>query len=239
VTTYRERAIVLRSHKFGEADRVVVMLTRDSGKVRAVAKGVRKSGSRIGARLEPFGVVEVLLWKGRDLDTVRQVDMVTANNAVRTDLGRMERALAIAEAVEKATPDRESVPEVYVMLERALATLNDRDSPLLAGAFFLKFLALEGSAPCLDRCVRCDEAAALGWFDVSEGGALCGQCRSGVALSAGALDLMVSVLHGGLAGALTLPESPAVHEVNELARAAMEHHLERRLRSIGVMDRPL
>lgn len=239
MTLYRDRAIVLRSYKFGEADRVVVMLTRDCGKVRAVAKGIRKSGSRIGARLEPFGVVEILLWRGRELDTVRQVDMVTANNTLRSDLGRLERALAIVEAVEKATPDREAVPEVFAMLERALATLNDKDSPLLAGAFFLKFLALEGSGPCLDQCVRCGEAGSLGWFDVAEGGALCGQCRSGVAVSAGALTLMREVLDGGLSGALSRQESPEVHEVNELARAAIEHHLERRLRSIGVMDRPL
>jgi DNA repair protein RecO (recombination protein O) len=239
MSLYRDRAIVLRSYKFGEADRVVVMLTRDSGKVRAVAKGIRKSGSRIGARLEPFGVVEILLWKGRDLDTVRQVDMVTTNNAVRTDLGRLERALAMVEAVEKATPDREAVPEVFTMLERALAALNEHDSPLLAGAFFLKFLALEGSGPCLERCVRCGEEGSLGWFDVAEGGALCGQCRSGVALSAGALALMCEILNGGLAGALARSETGEVHEVNEIARAAMEHHLERRLRSIGVMDRPL
>lgn len=239
MSLYRDRAVVLRSHKFGEADRVVVLLTRESGKVRAVAKGIRKSGSRVGARLEPLGVVEILLWKGRDLDTVRQVDLVAANNAVRGDLGRMERALSMVEAVEKATPDREPVPEIFTMLERALGALNEADSPLMAGAFFLKLLVLEGSGPCLDVCVRCGEGESLGWFDVSEGGALCGQCRSGVPVSPGALALMGQVLNGGLAGALERPESREVHEVNEIARAAMEHHLERRLRSIGVIDRPL
>lgn len=236
MSLYRERGVVLRTHKFGEADRVVVILTENEGKVRSVAKGVRKTGSRIGARLEPLSHVEVQLWRGRELDTVRQVDLIETNTDLRSDFDRMSRGLAMAEAVDKITPDREPVPHLYRMLSRALTALNTHNSPLMLGAFFWKVLASEGSAPRHDSCLRCGGTTDLVAFDVGEGGVTCAGCRSGVTVSSAALALLAQILEGELAVALSAPESPAVHEVNNLATRTMEHHLERRLRSIGVFD---
>lgn len=236
MSLYRERAVVLRTHKFGEADRVVVMLTENEGKVRTVAKGVRKTGSRIGARLEPLSHVEVQLWRGRELDTVRQVDLIETNTDLRSDFERMSRGLAMVEAIDKITPDREPVPHLYRMLSRALTALNRHNSPLMLGAFFWKVLAAEGSAPRHDSCFRCETTDDLVAIDLTEGGVTCAGCRSGTAVSASALALLAQVLDGELGAALSAPESPAVHEVNNLATRAMEHHLERRLRSIGVLD---
>ena len=239
MSLYREKAVVLRTYKFGEADRIVVMLCENSGKVRAVATGVRKTASKIGARLEPFGHVDVQLYRGRELDTVRQVELVDTYFNVRNDFDRMAQAMSMVEAIDKLTPDREPVPELYVMLHRALSALNAHNSPLLLGAFYWKVLALEGGAPLVDSCVRCGESDELCAFDMQEGGALCRACRSGTPISNEALDILRLVLHGGLADALNLSESSAVHEVNLLAQRAMESHLERRLRSIGVLDRHL
>lgn len=236
MTLHRQRAVVLRTHKFGEADRVVVLLTEGEGKVRAVAKGVRKTGSRIGARLEPLSHVEVLLWRGRELDTVRQVELIETNSDLRGDLDRMSQGLAMLEAVDKIAPDREPVPHLYTMLSRALVALNDHHSPLMIGAFYWKVLAAEGIAPRHDSCLRCGGQRDLVAFDLGEGGVTCAGCRSGIAVSSAALTLLGRILEGGLAGALAEPDSPAVHEVNNLAMRAMEHHLERRLRSIGVFD---
>lgn len=239
MSLYRERAVVLRTYKFGEADRIIVLLCEQSGKVRAVAKGVRKTASKIGARLEPFGHVDVQLYRGRELDTIRQVELVDPFFAVRNDFDRLAQAMSMVEAVDKLTPDREPVPDLYAMLHRALSALNSRNSPLLLGAFFWKVLALEGGAPQVDSCVRCGADGELCAFDMLEGGVLCRACRSGGAISADALAVLRLVLQGGLAEALNLSETPAVHEVNVLAQRAMESHLERRLRSIGVLDRHL
>ena len=239
MSLYREKAVVLRSYKFGESDRIVVMLSENSGKIRAVAKGIRKTTSRIGARLETLSHVDVQLYRGRDLDTVRQVDLIDTHTALRINLKRLEQGLSMVEAVDKLTPDREPVPHVYTMLSRALRSLNDASSPLIVGAFYWKLLSSEGVAPALDDCVRCGSSTELCALNMQEGGILCRSCRSGTAVSDAALNILRQVSSGGLATALTLDESPAVREVNQLAMALMEAHLERKLRSVGLFDRHL
>jgi DNA repair protein RecO (recombination protein O) len=239
VSTYRDQAIVLGSHKFGEADRVVVLLTATHGKVRAVAKGVRRTKSSIGARLEPLSHIDVSLRTGRELDTVAEVKLVHTHTALRTDFDRLSQGLSMVETINKITLDREPVPEMFQMLSRALHSLNDTFSPLMIGAFFLKLVALEGSAPQVHECVRCGESAELVAFDMLEGGTLCRSCRSGVMVSSQAVLLLQKILDGRLAQALAEPDSPAVHEVNQIAMRMMESHLERRIKSLGVFDRHL
>jgi len=239
VSTYRDQAIVLGSHKFGEADRVVVLLTATHGKVRAVAKGIRRTKSSIGARLEPLSHVDVSLRKGRELDTIAEVKLVHTHTALRTDFDRLSQGLSMVETINKITLDREPVPEMFQMLSRALHSLNETFSPLMIGAFFLKLVALEGSAPQVHECVRCGESAELVAFDMLEGGTLCRSCRSGVMVSSQAVILLQKILDGRLAQALGEPDSPAVHEVNQIAMRMMESHLERRIKSLGVFDRHL
>jgi DNA repair protein RecO (recombination protein O) len=239
VSTYRDQAIVLGSHKFGEADRVVVLLTATHGKVRAVAKGIRRTKSSIGARLEPLSHVDISLRKGRELDTIAEVKLVHTHTALRTDFDRLSQGLSMVETINKITLDREPVPEMFQMLSRALHSLNETFSPLMIGAFFLKLVALEGSAPQVHECVRCGESAELVAFDMLEGGTLCRSCRSGVMVSLQAVILLQKILDGRLAQALAEPDSPAVHEVNQIAMRMMESHLERRIKSLGVFDRHL
>ncbi len=239
MSSYRDRAVVLGSHKFGEADRVVILLTENHGKIRAVARGVRKTRSSIGARLEPMSHVDVSLRRGRNLDTVAEVRLVEPFPALRSDFDRTAQGMAMLEAVNALTPDAEPVPHLYVVLARALRALDERTSPFMLGAFFWRLLQIEGHAPQTETCVRCGESGALTSFDVVEGGTHCGSCRSGVPVSGAALALVRAVLAGRVNEALAVPESPAVHEANRLAMESMEHHLERRLRSLGVFDRHL
>jgi len=239
VTTYRDTAIVLGSHKFGEADRVVVLLTAEHGKVRAVAKGVRKTKSSIGARLEPMSHVDLSLRRGRELDTVDQVRLVAPLQNVRDDFDRLRQGLSMVEAVNKITPDREPVPQLFELLTRALHYLNDSRSPLLLASFFWRLISVEGSMPELDRCVVCGGDARLDHFDVLEGGVHCSSCRSGVPVSQAALAVVRSIVGGRMNEALAMEESSTVHEVNRLAMESMEALLERRLKSLGVFDRHL
>jgi DNA repair protein RecO (recombination protein O) len=228
---------VLRTYKLGEADRIVVLLTRARGKVRAVGKGVRRTRSRFGSRLEPTSHVALQLYEGRELDTVTQAETIDHLRSLREDFHRFARAEAMLEAADQLSPEREPNPALYRMLLGALRTLAADDAPLVVPAFFWKVLALEGFRPVLDGCVVCGEPGPLVAFDLDSGGALCRSCRRGTALSAEALDLLRRILGGQLGSALATTESPATHEVDRLATGALEHHIERRLRAVQVLDR--
>lgn len=234
---YRDVGVVLRTYKLGEADRIVVILTAEHGKIRAVAKGVRKTMSRFGARMEPMSHVRLLLYQGRQLDIVSQADSVDPLGSIVGDLDRMTQGIAVLEAADQMTQDREPAPHVYRMVVGALRTIAERSSPLIVPAFFWKLLANEGVRPELDHCVGCGEDAALVAFDMDHGGALCRSCRSGSPLSADALRLMRDVLGGRLNAALAEPASAATHEVASHATRALEHHVERRLRTVAMFEK--
>ena len=158
MSLFRDRGVVLRTYRLGEADRIVVFLTERHGKVRAVAKGVRRTTSKFGARLEPLTHVDLLLWQGRsDLDIVNQVEIIQSFRPVREDLGRVTCGLAALEVADQLAQERHPDPRLYSMLVGALTALAepDNDPTLLAPSFFLKALVLEGAGPVLDECASC------------------------------------------------------------------------------------
>ena len=236
--SYRDDGIVLRTYKLGEADRIVVLMTRANGKVRAVAKGVRRTKSKFGARLEPTSHVALQLHIGRELDIVTQAETADRFGSIRVDLERFARASAMLEAVDQLASEREENPRLFDMLLGALRTLDQRDTPLVSAGFFLKVLALEGFRPEVGRCVECGSTTEpLVSFDDESGGLRCRPCRRGVAISPGAVVLLQDILGGRLSAALAEPPGPATHEIDHLSTRLMEHHLERRLRSVGVLER--
>lgn len=235
---YREQGVVLRTYKLGEADRIVVVMTAGRGKVRAVAKGVRKTKSRIGGRLQPPSHLALQLYEGRELDTVTQAESLDHFGALHEDLDRLGDALALLEAVDQVAGERHADPRLYQMLVGALRTLTTAPAPLLVPGFYWKLLSLDGAEPLLDRCARCGDAGAdLVAFELAEGGALCRACRTGVPVSPEALDLVRRILGGDLGGALRHPAGPVASEVAALATAALEAHLERRLRVLRLLER--
>lgn len=237
MTQFRDRGVVLRTIRLGEADRIVTLMTEQHGKVRAVAKGVRRTTSKFGSRLEPLSHVALLGWQGRgDLDTINQVEVLDTFRAVREDLDRVAAGLSMLEVVDQISQERLANPRLYTMLVGAVGALAEHHSPMVAPAFFLKVLALEGSAPVLDECVSCGEEddLLLVAFDPVEGGVLCRSCRRGRPISADALLLLRRTLGGGLAGVLSESRTPATDEVGALATEAVEAHLDRRLRSVRV-----
>ena len=230
---YRDRGIVLRSVKLGEADRIVTFLTEGRGKVRAVAKGVRKPKSRFGARLEPTTHLHLQLYEGRNLDVVTQVETIDANRQLRETYSAFTQAIAMLEAVDHVAQEGEANVGLYRMLAAALRTLAEQPVPAVSAAFFWKLLALEGVSPVLDACARCDETVV----DVAEGGVLCRACAGPGApvVPAAGLALVGRILGGGLRGVLAEPPGPALAEAESLALRALEHHLERRLRSTPML----
>lgn len=234
---YRASGIVLRTIKLGEADRIVTLVTERHGKVRAVAKGVRKTKSRFGGRLEPISHVEVQLWDGRELDVVTSVDTVDSFRSVREDLDRLTRATTLLEAVDALTQEGDADPRLYQMLLGALRSLDARDAPLLVAAFFWKLLAQQGVGPAVEHCLECDDDTDVVALDPGEGGVFCRAHRRGIPITPDALELLRRILGGGLVSVLSEPESPAGYEVEALATSALEYHLERRLRSVHLLDR--
>jgi DNA repair protein RecO (recombination protein O) len=245
---YRDEGVVLRAIKLGEADRIVTIFTQGHGKIRAVAKGIRKTTSKFGARLEPMSRVALQCYKGRDLDIVTQAEMVESNRVLREEYALLTRAIPMLEAVDQVAQDREPNPALYRMLTGALRTLVDTRNPLVTPAFFWKLLSLEGFHPMIDACARCGGSGGgepdadvepgagehdLVAFDLSEGGTVCRACARGGGrpVTPGGLELLRRVLGGGLNGALAEPPGPAAHEVEQLGIRALEHHVERRMRS--------
>jgi DNA repair protein RecO (recombination protein O) len=233
--------VVLRAIKLGEADRIVTIFTQGNGKVRAVAKGIRKTTSKFGARLEPISRVAVQCYKGRELDIVTQAETVDAYRVLREDYALLTRAIPLLEAVDQVAQEREPNYALYRMLTGALHALVETRNPLVTPAFFWKLLSLEGFHPMLDACARCgagDETNANGEhalvaFDLDEGGTICRACARGGGrpVTPEGLDLLRRVLGGGLNGVLAESPGPAAHEIEHLGVRALEHHVERRMRS--------
>ena len=232
---YRDQGVVLRTIRLGEADRIVNLMTFGHGKVRAVVKGVRKTKSRFGGRLEPMSHVSLQLYTGRELDVVTQAESIDHFRPIREDLDRMGAAITLLEAVDQVAQEREANARLYQMLVGALRTLAARNSPVLVPSFLWKLLALEGAHPMLDACAGCGEDEELVAFDLLEGGALCRTCRRGMPVSDDALALLRRILGGDLARVLDEPKSGTTEEVERLATRSFEEHIERRLRSIHLL----
>src|SRR5450759_624247 len=147
---YRDAAIVLRAQKLGEADRIVTLLTRQHGKVRAVAKGVRRTKSRFGARLEPFMIVDVQLYEGRSLDTVTQAETLAPyGDPIARDYVSYTAATAMLETAGRLTEEREPAMQQFLLLAGGLSVLagGEHTAGLVLDSYLLRSLAVAGWAP--------------------------------------------------------------------------------------------
>jgi DNA repair protein RecO (recombination protein O) len=163
VSIYRDDGVVLRTHKLGEADRIVTVLARKSGRIRAVAKGVRRTKSRFGARLEPFTHVDLLLYTGRSLDVITQAETIRSYGEVLTeDYPRYTTGIAMLETAERFTAiEKEPALRQFLLLVGGLRTLVEggHDPRLVLDAYLLRSLAVAGYAPALDECAICGTRA--------------------------------------------------------------------------------
>jgi DNA repair protein RecO (recombination protein O) len=233
---YRDEGIVLRTYKLGEADRIVVLMTAGRGKVRAVAKGIRRTKSRIGGRLEPPSRVSLLVYEGRELDVISQAETLDHYPILREELERLTDALSIVEAVDQVAQEGEANGALYRMLAGALRTLAGAEvrSPLLVAAFYWKLLGIEGVAPVLDSCLQCGAADVVS-FDPVEGGVLCREHRRGSPIEGATIDVVRRILGGDLAAVLQEPTSVTASAASALATTSLEAHLERRLRAVHLL----
>jgi DNA repair protein RecO (recombination protein O) len=252
VSVYRDEGVVLRTQKLGEADRIVTLLTRRTGRVRAVAKGVRRTRSRFGARLEPFTHVDLLLYKGRSLDVITQAETVRPfGEPLAGDYPRYTTGTAMLETAERFTPvEKEPALRQFLLLVGGLRSLGERehDPRLVLDAFLLRSLAVAGYAPALDECAVCgtrapqadpddqeDRPAPAGFraFSVSAGGLLCPSCRGPGAASPPppVIALMAALMSGDWPHADAAERRHQV-ECSGLVAAYLQWHLEHSIRSL-------
>jgi DNA repair protein RecO (recombination protein O) len=235
--SFKTEAVVLRSIRYGEADRVLHLYTPDRGRLGAVAKGVRRLRSRMGGRLEPLARVRLVLHEGRgELCTVTQVDTVHAHPGLRERRVSLERATQACDAVLRLLDSTEPNRPAYNLLCNELALLDADPSGASrahALAFRMKLLLAAGFAPELACCAACGEAEQLAGFSPSAGGVVCGGCE------AGAFPLEPEA-HAFLTAALTQPLSEvptaserALSQADRAIAETLEHHAHVRLRRVA------
>jgi DNA repair protein RecO (recombination protein O) len=242
VPTYRDQAVVIRTHKLGEADRIVTLLSREHGRVRAVAKGVRRTKSRFGSRLEPGTHVDMQCYIGRSLDTVTQVETIASyGEAIVDDYPRWTAASAMLETAERLTPEEhEPALQQFLLLVGGLRALvaEEHDAGLVLDAYLLRSLAVAGWAPSFDACARCGAVGPHRYFSISGGGSVCANCRpAGSASPSEATFVLMGAL---LEGDWETAEASGPRERREatgLTAAYLQWHLERGLRSLPLVER--
>jgi len=242
VTLWRDTGMVLRVGKLGEADRIVTLLTHRRGKVRAVAKGVRRTRSRWGARLEPFSHVDIQCYTGRTLDVITQAQTVDAFGAgIVGDYPRYTVGCAMLETADRLVAEEgEPALRLYLLLVGAVRALADgeRDPSLVLDAFLLRAMTHAGWAPAVSDCARCARPGPHQAFSVAAGGAVCAHCRppGSVTPAPQTFALLEALLHGDwpVADAAT---GPTRRVTSGLVAAHLQYHLEHRLRSLPLVER--
>ncbi len=246
VNLYRDDAVVLRTQKLGEADRIVTLLSRRHGKIRAVARGVRKTTSRIGARLEPFSHVDAQFYAGRTgnrgLHVVRQTETITHfGKHIMGDYPRYTAASAVAETADQlAGEEGEPTLRLYLLTVGALRSLSEdaHKAELVLDAYLLRAMAIAGWAPALTECAVCGGRGVHAAFSVTAGGCVCRHCRPAGAASPSptSLELMVALLSGDWAYADTADRTTR-REASGLIAAHLQWHVERGLRALPLVER--
>ncbi|GAB3579530.1 DNA repair protein RecO [Calidifontibacter terrae] len=239
--TYNEVAIVLRTHKLGEHDRIVTLLTRGRGKLRAVAKGVRRTKSKFGSRLEPGMIVSLQCYEGRSLDTVTQAELLAPyGEQITHDYGCYTAGAAMLETAERLCEEREPAIQQFNLLAGGLAALaaQSHDSGLILDSYLLRAVSIAGWAPSFDRCAGCGDPGPHRAFNLSSGGAVCRLCRPP---GSGAPHPDTFLLLGALLAAdwpvADVSGQNTRHEATGLVAAYVQWHLERGVRSLRFVDR--
>ncbi|WP_040161131.1 DNA repair protein RecO [Nigerium massiliense] len=243
--TYRDEAVVLRTHKLGEADRIITVLSRHHGKVRAVARGVRRTSSKFGARLEPFSHVDVQFATGRSLDVITEVATLHPySEPLSADYGRYTTGEVMLETADRlVSEEHQPSLQQFRLLVGALHALTSgtsdgpRAADTIMNSYLLRAIATAGFAPTLDDCAVCGTPGPHESFSPSSGGVVCRRCRppgSGL-LAPGALAYLSALISGDWPA--TKDVGPQVRrQTSGLVAAFVSWHLERGLRTLSYVD---
>jgi DNA repair protein RecO (recombination protein O) len=241
--TYRTPAIVLQHRDFGEADRVYVLYTRVQGRTSAVARGVRKAGSKLGTHLDYFTELDLELARGRELDVITGVSTLDQHPGLRTDIDAYGHAAHLVELVRDLTEEHQENSRVYQLLAASLALLDSGVDPWhVARHFELGFLISSGYQPSIIDCAHCRRGlvAEPNAWSTEFGGMLCPECqgsdRAATLLSINAQKYLRSLAREGLSGVVRLdPAEDVRHEVSQALLTTLRAIGERDFSSLRVL----
>lgn len=244
---YRVRALALRKTKLGESDLIITLLAEDGSQIRAVAKGARKMKSRIGSRLEPYSVADLMLSPGRSLEIVTEVEMITSHDALRSDYDRLRAAAVVADFLDKVSVEGQAESRTFALSTTTLdvmETADVADLPLLVVAFLAKGMAMHGYRPALTACACCAAATVPEdtRFSLSAGGVLCPACAgqdSSVVRTAPDVPVVLGALLGAKladVAALGVP-SDLTHDALILMKAFVTYHVPARMKALDAYTR--
>lgn len=242
MATYRDQGIVLRTWKLGETDRILSLLTSGHGKVRAVAKGVRRPGSRFGGRLEPYSCVDLQLYEGRSLDGVNQAELVSPHAKVRADFARSACAGVMTEVVDSVAQPGQREPRLYLLLQSALDALElePPDPTVFLDAFLLRATASQGFPVRIEACVACAAPGPHPYLSVVRGGSLCADdaTRGTRAVPEEVVEVLQVLASDRWTALAELgPDTSGRDRAASYVRAFTEHHLDRQLRGYDMVPR--
>lgn len=239
--SYPLRALVLRKTKLGETDIIVTLLAEDGRQVRGVAKGLRRPGSKFGARLEPYSSVDLLMREGRSLDVVREARTFKARAALRENLDRAAAAAVVVDLLDKISVEGQTEAKLFALAETTLDVMAEAPPEALGAlvvAFLAKALAMHGYRPELDSCAACAcEAGSSGLFSLSHGGVICPACGdmdpSALRFPEQARAWLTSLLGSKMADIAQLEMPPsAVEDCFLLVRSFVRYHVPARLKAL-------
>ncbi|WP_276981961.1 DNA repair protein RecO [Ferrimicrobium acidiphilum] len=233
--SYPDRAVVIRTWPLGESDRIVSLFTREHGKLRAVAKGVRGAKSRMSGLIQPTSEIDVLLYRGRELDVIQQATLVSSHLArIGVDPGQFGAALEWLETIDNLTLDRHPDPVVYELMNRGLRLLHDEPTPSLLGALLMRLLDIEGYAPNLSRCGQCGATGPFTGFDFASSVPRCQGC-GGESITPEILGKTASVLAHRVSEVLADENVGTGRDFEAFAIRLVKEVVGRGLRSTGVI----
>lgn len=237
---YRDEAIVLRTHKLGETDRIVTMLGRKSGQIRAVAKGVRKTSSRYGARLEPFMAVDAQIYQGKSLDVISQVEAIASyGGEIVADYDKYTAACVMLETAERLTREL-STEAHYLLLLGGLRSLSrgEHRPRLILDSYLLRALSLSGWSPSFDNCAICSISGDHSLFLAQLGGTVCSECAppGALRLSADSRLLLIALLEGNWIVA-DVAQPPEREVASAVIASYLSWQLERGLKSMHHLEK--
>ena len=246
---YKVNALILRRIAFSETDKILTLFTREYGKVAAIAKGARRTTSRLSGATEPLMLVRALLAEGMNLEVVTQSEVRESFPLIRGDFSLYLRATYACELLDKLTVDRDPSSESFDLLLSTLYILQRAVDPDAAlHAYELQLMASAGYDPLLDACVRCErglnpEELPTGGFSPVRGGALCDECSGQVRDEVLPLDdlarlVLIDLAASDDARALAAKQIPeeARDPINRVLRAHLRYRLERDVKSTAFLD---
>jgi DNA repair protein RecO (recombination protein O) len=216
----------------------VVLLSPNNGKIRTVAKGIRKTKSRFGGRLEPFTHVDLILYEGRNLDTITQVAVIEPFPRLRGSLDAVVAAGTMVEAADAVAQEDEASMRLFLLLHRGLRALESGQIGAdLVTSYLLKLADVVGVAPSLLVCASCGRVSGLHRFSFGGGGAICDTCRTdgAVRLRDGVTEYLAALAHAEF-GQMPETDVGLAGEAMGIARRFVEYHLDRKLTSLTVME---